>query len=126
VALFAGDLVEFGIGEHWAPAVGIISVFGLLAASQPLRLQLGRLLPGARRHEAGGGLGVGEPCDDARRDVAAAARVRARRLRSRDGVNTLVSLVVRVHFLLRLFPGFEMLRHAAAAVAPTVPPPPPC
>jgi hypothetical protein len=36
-------------------------------------------------------------------------------------VNTLVSLVVRVHFLLRLFPGFEMLRHAARAIAPTVP-----
>ena len=36
-------------------------------------------------------------------------------------INTVVSLVVRVHFLMRLFPGFEMLRHAARAIAPTVP-----
>jgi hypothetical protein len=36
-------------------------------------------------------------------------------------INTLVSLVIRVRFLMRLFPGFEMLRHAARAVAPTVP-----
>ena len=36
-------------------------------------------------------------------------------------VNTLVSLAVRVHFLTRLFPGFEMLRHAARAIAPTIP-----
>jgi len=35
--------------------------------------------------------------------------------------NTLVSLAVRVGYLMRLFPGFEMLRHAARAVAPTVP-----
>jgi len=36
-------------------------------------------------------------------------------------VNTLVSLAIRVRYLTRLFPGFEMLRHAARAIAPTVP-----
>jgi hypothetical protein len=36
-------------------------------------------------------------------------------------VNTLVSLVIRARYLVRLFPGFEMLRHAARAIAPTVP-----
>jgi hypothetical protein len=36
-------------------------------------------------------------------------------------VNTLMSLVVRVRYLMRLFPGFEMLRHVARAIAPTIP-----
>jgi hypothetical protein len=30
-------------------------------------------------------------------------------------------VAIRVHYLTRLFPGFEMLRHAARAIAPTIP-----
>jgi len=121
VALFAGDLVEFGIGEHWAPAVGIISVFGLLAAVNHFAYNwddyfraLGDTKPVA----------VWAWANLATTLVATLPLLLAFGL---DGfavgmaVNTLVSLVVRVHFLLRLFPGFEMLRHAARAVAPTVP-----
>ena len=32
VALFGSDLVTYGIGERWRPAVGIIAAFGLVAA----------------------------------------------------------------------------------------------
>ena len=45
----------------------------------------------------------------------------SRRLRDRDGRQHAGLAGVRVHFLTRLFPGFEMLRHAARAIAPTIP-----
>jgi O-antigen/teichoic acid export membrane protein len=121
VALFAGDLVQFGIGEHWAPAVGIISVFGLLAAVNHLAYNwddyfraLGDTKPVA----------VWAWANLATTLVATLPLLLVFGLEGFAvgmAVNTLVSLVVRVHFLLRLFPGFEMLRHAARAVAPTVP-----
>jgi lipopolysaccharide exporter len=121
VALFAGDLVQFGIGEHWAPAVGIISVFGLIAAVNHLAYNwddyfraLGDTKPVA----------VWAWANLATTLVATLPLLLVFGL---DGfaagmvVNTLVSLVVRVRYLMRLFPGFEMLRHAARAVTPTVP-----
>jgi O-antigen/teichoic acid export membrane protein len=121
VALFAGDLVQFGIGEHWAPAVGIISVFGLLAAVNHLAYNWDDYFRA---------LGDTQPVAVwawANLATTLVATLPLLLVFGLDGfaagmvVNTLVSLVVRVHYLMRLFPGFEMLRHAARAVAPTVP-----
>src|SRR5207302_5465992 len=33
LALFASDLVHYGLGERWRPAVGLIQAFGLIAAA---------------------------------------------------------------------------------------------
>jgi O-antigen/teichoic acid export membrane protein len=121
VALFAGDLVQFGIGEHWVPAVGIISVFGLIAAVNHLAYNWDdyfRALDDTRP------VAVWAWANLATTLVATLPLLLVFGL---DGfaagmvVNTLVSLVVRVRYLMRLFPGFEMLRHAARAAAPTVP-----
>jgi O-antigen/teichoic acid export membrane protein len=121
VALFARDLVHFGIGEHWAPAVGIISVFGLIAAVNHLAYNwddyfraLGDTKPIAiwGWTNLATTLAVTFPLLLAFGLDGFAAGMAA---------NTLVSLLVRVHYLMRLFPGFEMLRHAARAIAPTVP-----
>jgi O-antigen/teichoic acid export membrane protein len=121
VSLFATDLVHFGIGAHWAPAVPIISVFGLIAAINHLAYNwddyfraMGDTKPIAIWGWANLAttLAVTLPLLLAFGiDCFAIGMV----------VNTLVSLAVRVHFLTRLFPGFAMLRHAARAVAPTIP-----
>jgi len=121
IALFARDLVHFGIGEHWRPAVPIIAVFGLIAAVNHLAYNwddyfraLGDTKP----------IAIWGWANLATTLVATLPLLLAFGI---DGfavgmaINTLVSLVVRVHFLTRLFPGFEMLRHAARAVAPTIP-----
>jgi O-antigen/teichoic acid export membrane protein len=121
VALFAGDLVHFGIGAHWAPAVPIIAVFGLIAAVNHLAYNwddyfraLGDTKPIAIWGWA---------------NLATTLAVTLPLLiwLGLDGfaigmtANTFVSLAIRVRFLARLFPGFEMLRHAARAIAPTIP-----
>ena len=121
VALFAGDLVHFGIGEHWAPAVPIISVFGLIAAINHL---------GYNWDDYFRALGDTKPIAVWGWGNLATTLVATLPLLivfGLDGfaagmvVNTLVSLVIRVRYLVRLFPGFEMLRHAVRAIAPTVP-----
>jgi PST family polysaccharide transporter len=121
VALFAGDLVHFVIGEHWAPAVGIISVFGLIAAVNHLAYNWDdyfRALGDTKPIAVWGWLNLA---------TSLAVTLPLLIVFGIDGfavgmaVNTLVSLVVRVRFLARLFPGFEMLRHAARAIVPTIP-----
>ena len=46
MALFAGDIVHFVIGDKWELAIGLLQAFGLIAAAEPDRLQLGRLPAG--------------------------------------------------------------------------------
>jgi O-antigen/teichoic acid export membrane protein len=121
VALFAGDLVHFGIGEHWHPAVPIISVFGLIAAINHLAYNWDdyfRALNDTRPIAVWGWLNLA---------TTLAVTFPLLLLFGLDGfavgmaVNTIVSLLIRVRYLMRLFPGFEMLRHAARAIAPTIP-----
>jgi O-antigen/teichoic acid export membrane protein len=121
VALFAGDLVHFVIGEHWVPAVGIISVFGLIAAVNHLAYNWDdyfRALGDTKPIAIWGWANLA---------TTLAATLPLLIAFGLDGfavgmaINTLVSLLVRVHYLMRLFPGFEMLRHAARAIAPTSP-----
>jgi O-antigen/teichoic acid export membrane protein len=121
IALFAGDLVHFAIGRHWAPAVPIISVFGLIAAINHLAYNWDdyfRALGDTKPIAVWGWANLA---------TTLAVTLPLLIAFGIDGfavgmvVNTLVSLAVRVHFLTRLFPGFAMLRHAARAIAPTIP-----
>jgi O-antigen/teichoic acid export membrane protein len=121
VALFARDLVHFGIGAHWAPAVPIIAVFGLIAAVNHLAYNWDdyfRALGDTKPIAVWGWANLA---------TTLAVTLPLLIWLGLDGfaigmaVNTLVSLVVRVRYLARLFPGFEMLRHAARAIAPTLP-----
>ena len=121
VALFATDLVHFGIGAHWAPAVPIISVFGLIAAVNHLAYNWDdyfRALGDTKPIAVWGWANLA---------TTLAVTLPLLIVFGLDGfaagmaANTLVSLVVRVRYLARLFPGFEMLRHTARAIAPTIP-----
>jgi O-antigen/teichoic acid export membrane protein len=121
VSLFATDLVHFGIGRHWAPAVPIISVFGLIAALNHLAYNWDdyfRALGDTKPIAIWGWANLA---------TTLAVTLPLLIIFGIDGfaagmvVNTFVSLIVRVHYLMRLFPGFEMLRHAARAIAPTIP-----
>src|SRR4051794_41142367 len=121
VALFAGDLVDFGIGRHWAPAIPIISVFGLIAAVNHLAYNWDdyfRALGDTRPIAVWGWVNLA---------TTLAITLPLLVAFGLEGfaigmvANTLMSLAVRVHYLARLFPRFEMLRHAARAIAPTIP-----
>ena len=121
MALFAPDLVHFALGDRWRPAVGLIQIFGAVAAVNHIGFNWMAFFSarGDTRPMAYfgpimltaflvfsvplllifglDGFGVGM------------------------GLVTLVGLAARSYFLTKLFPGFQMLVHAARAIAPTVP-----
>lgn len=122
VALFAPDLITYGIGERWRSAEVLIQVFGLAAAFNQIGFNwdayfraLGRTRPVAIVN------GV---------STAAFLAVAIPFLIS-DGLDgfaigmavvTVVTIAARAWFLRRLFDGFDMARHIARAVLPSVPP----
>ena len=121
LALFAPDLVEYVLGEEWEPAVLLLQTFGLTQAvghigfnwiafynaqgnTRPMAvtafitmLAFLAAVPVLTYENGLDGLAIG---------VAAM---------------TLASLVARAYYLVKLFPGFQMLGHAARALAPSVP-----
>ena len=121
VALFASDLVAFGIGERWRPAVGLLQAYGLIAAANHVGFNWAAfyMARGQTRPLAvvttfgmvvfmavGIPLLISDGLDGLAIGMAASAGA---------------TLVARGVYLVHLFPGFGMLRHAWRAVAPTVP-----
>ncbi len=121
LALFAGDLVHFAIGEKWRPAVGLLQVMGIVAAINHVGFNWDdyfrvradtRPLGVTAVASTAALLGVGIP------------------LLAVDGLDGLavgiaasgaVALVVRAWYVVRLFEGFRFLPHALRAALPTVP-----
>ena len=121
IALFAPDLVRYGLGSHWQPAVGLLQVFGLVAAID----QLGYNWDAYYRAR-----GDTRPIAVVSFAAAFAFVCVALPLLVVDhlggfGVGLAVTAVVTVAargvYLARLFPAFGMARHAGRAIAPTIP-----
>jgi O-antigen/teichoic acid export membrane protein len=121
LTLFASDLVSFGIGERWRPAVVVIQVFGLLAAVN----HIGFNWTAYFRAQA-------ETKPIAVASVAAMVAFLAIGIPLlllfglpgfAAGVATqgLVHLAFRAYYLQRFFQGFAFLRHAVRAFLPTLP-----
>jgi O-antigen/teichoic acid export membrane protein len=121
LALFAPDLVRFGIGHKWAPAVSLIQVFGLIAASH----QVGFNWTAFYRAR-----GETRPIAIVAVIVTVVFLASVIPLTIGDGLHGFgiamaisagASLAARTFYLLALFPGLSMLRHALRAIAPSVP-----
>lgn len=121
VALFAPDLIEHGIGERWRPAELLIQVFGVAAAFNQIGFNWDayfRALGNTRPIAAANGfsalvfLAVAVPLLFAEGLEGFAIGM---------GAVTVANVAARTFFLRRLFDGFDMARHVARAVAPTLP-----
>jgi O-antigen/teichoic acid export membrane protein len=121
LSLFAGDLVEFGLGEGWEPAVVLLEVFGLTAAVGHIGFNWDAFYraQGETRPIAIWSavtmfvfLAVPLPLLITEGLEAFAIGIAAM---------TAVSFAIKGYFLTRLFSGFRMLSHGARALAPTVP-----
>jgi PST family polysaccharide transporter len=121
ITLFCSDLVSFGIGDRWRPAVYVLQVYGLTAAVTHIgfnwtayfRAQA-HTRPIAVAHFAAmvAFLAVGLPllfAFDLRGFAAGIA------------LQGFVLLGFRAFYLQRLFHGFGFIRHAVRAFLPTVP-----
>lgn len=121
VALFAGDLVRFGIGERWHSAVIVLEVCGLAAAINHVGFNwtayfraIARTRPIAIANVAStlGFLVVGIPLLLVFGLSGFAAGL---------AFQGLVGFLVRAYYLQCLFPGFVFLRHLTRSFLPTLP-----
>jgi O-antigen/teichoic acid export membrane protein len=121
ITLFARDLVHFGIGDRWAPAVVLLQWFGATAAAYHLGFNWDAYFR-ARGDTRPIGVtsvaatvafvGVVIPLllTDGLQGLAIGLAVQA---------GTVV--IVRAYFLRRLFAGFTLGRHVLRAIAPSIP-----
>jgi O-antigen/teichoic acid export membrane protein len=121
LALFASDLVHFGIGERWEAGIGLIQAFGVIAAINHVGFNWDAFYR-AR--------GETRPIAIWSVSCMVVFVAVAIPLLVSDGLNGLaigmtamgvVSLAVRLLYLARLFPALRIVRHMARAMAPTVP-----
>jgi polysaccharide transporter, PST family len=121
VAIFAEDLVRYGLGERWRPAIGILQVFGISAALNHIGFNWTAFFSARGNTRP---MAVAGP-------IALVAfllfALPLLLLYGLDGFGwgivsmTVVNLAVRGYFLSKLFNGFQILLHAGRAIAPTVP-----
>jgi PST family polysaccharide transporter len=121
LALFSPDLVQFGIGEKWHDAVPILQAFGLAAAIAHLGFNWDAYFR-AR--------GETRPIGLAAFLAMVAFLVTAIPLLYEYGLKgfvvgivfqSLVHLCCRLWYLRRLFGSFDVARHAARAIGPSIP-----
>ena len=121
LALFTPDLIEFGIGERWRPAAIVIQVFGLSAAVNQIGFNWDAYF---RARDDTRPIAVASLISAAVFVAVAIPLMIAEGLTGFAigmGVVALTMLACRGFFLTRLFDGFDMARHVARAMAPTVP-----
>ncbi len=121
MALFAGDLVHFVLGDKWEPAIVLIRVFGITSAINHIGFNWSAFF---RARGETRPLAVVAPIVLAAFLAFALPGLIAFGLdgyAAGIGAMTIVSVAARSYFLRRLFPGFSILRQAARAVAPTLP-----
>ena len=121
LTLFSSDLVRFGIGERWHPAVVVLDVYGLAAALNHVGFNWTayfrardntRPIAVANIAAMAVFLGAGIPLLLAFGLPGFAAGV---------ALQGVTAFVMRAFYLQRMFPGFDVLRHMARSFLPTVP-----
>ncbi len=121
LTLFCSDLVGFGIGERWRPAVGVLEIYGVTAAVNHIGFNWTAYLRARSQTR---------PIAVANAAAAAAFLLVGIPLLLRFGllgfawgiaIQGLVALAFRAWYLQRLFQGFGFLRHALRSFLPTLP-----
>jgi O-antigen/teichoic acid export membrane protein len=121
LAVFVPDLVEFGIGDRWEPAIVVIQIFALTASIRMV----------------GFSWGVFYKAEGRTRPVATVAAISLgvfllalvplvnwlglEGVAAAVALMTLTSLAGRSYYILKFFPGFDLVRHGLRAMLPTVP-----
>lgn len=121
LALFSADLVRYGLGKRWEPAVGLLQITGVVVAfghigfnwddylrARAVTKPIGQTAVAT----AAAFLAIGVPLTLSQGFVGLGIGIAAQ---------AFVSLGFRVYYLRRLFPGFAFARHSARAAATTAP-----
>jgi O-antigen/teichoic acid export membrane protein len=121
LALFASDLVHFGLGERWVPAIGVLTAFGLIAGFGQIAFNWQIFMRAVNRTRP---IFYGSLLNVAVFLVATLPLMIAFGLTGYAAgmaLGVVLHICLRAFFLRRLFPGFRLARHFLRAIAPSVP-----
>jgi O-antigen/teichoic acid export membrane protein len=122
VALFAPDLVTYVLGNRWRSAQGLLVAIGLIVGFRQIAFNWTVFIRA---------LGDTRPIAVNSILILVCSLVFTLPLMALYGLTgyaaglaatLLVDLISRGYYMSRLFPGFDMLRHAIIAIAPSIPP----
>ncbi len=121
LSLFCSDLVTFGIGEEWRPAVILIQVTGLVAALGQIGFNWDAYFRARGETRPIAVAGVVEALVFLATGIPLLFLYDLRGLAIGIAAQALAHLLCRAYFLQRLFTGLSFARHAFRALLPTVP-----
>jgi O-antigen/teichoic acid export membrane protein len=121
ITLFAHDLVHFGIGDRWLPAVVLLQWFGVTAAANHLGFNWDAYFRARGNTRPIAVMSVAAIVVFCSVVIPLMLTDGLRGLAIGLAVQAAVLVSVRGFFLRRLFAGFALGRHALRAIAPSVP-----
>jgi O-antigen/teichoic acid export membrane protein len=121
ITLFAHDLVHFGIGDRWLPAVVLLQWFGVTAAANHLGFNWDAYFRARGNTRPIAVMSVSAIIVFCSVVIPLMLTEGLRGLAIGLAVQAAVLVSVRGYFLRRLFAGFALGRHALRAIAPSVP-----
>ncbi|MEA2442590.1 MAG: lipopolysaccharide exporter [Thermoleophilaceae bacterium] len=123
LALFAGDLVHFVLGDRWESAIGLLAAFGLIVGFRQIAFNWQIFMRAVNRTRpifVGSLVGLGSfvlaiiPLMIAFGLPGYAAGM---------AIGQAVQLVVRTYYMRKLFPEFRAVRHLIRSILPSIPGP---
>jgi O-antigen/teichoic acid export membrane protein len=121
LTLFADDLVEFGLGHKWRPAVGLLQAFGILAAVNHIGFNWTAYFRARSETKPIAVAGVASMIAFLAAVIPLTAAYDLDGFAAGMAITAAVNLAVRFFYLTKLFPALSIVAHAARAIAPTVP-----
>jgi O-antigen/teichoic acid export membrane protein len=121
LTLFAPDLVEYGLGSKWEPAVTLLQVFGALAAINHIGFNWTAYFRARGQTRPIAVVGFASMVAFLATVYPLTAAYELDGFAVGIALTTLVSIAVRFAYLVRLFPALSIVGHSLRAIAPTVP-----
>jgi PST family polysaccharide transporter len=121
IALFCADLVHFGIGDRWRPAIGLLQITGVVAAIGHIGFNWDDYFRATAKTKPIAVATIAPMVSFLVVGVPLTLAYGLRGLAIGIGVQALVALAARAFYLSQLFSGFAFIRHASRAILPTLP-----
>lgn len=121
LALFCGDLVRYGFGSRWEPAVSLLQITGVVVAIGHIGFNWDDYLRARGETKPVGFAAIITACSFVVVGLPLTLAYGLRGLGFGIAAQSLTNLVIRAYYLRRLFPGFRFVRHGLRAVSTVVP-----
>jgi O-antigen/teichoic acid export membrane protein len=121
LSLFCGDLVDFGIGERWRPALPLLQMFGIIAAVGHIGFNWDAYFRARGETKPMAIAAVTAAVTFCLVGIPLLFAYDERGLAIGVGAQMLAHVACRAYFLRKIFDSFAFLPHAMRAIIPTLP-----